>query len=182
MAFKNGADPASVASTIATGLTRDGGQMQSYVHLSARERHLLARYVISLRESDAAEEAEHALRVSGAWVREPVPGNPATAAYAVFENTTSSDVQIIAITSDLAGAVELHSMVRTGDMMKMSPVKSLAVPARGTIALEPGGLHLMLFDSKRPMKEGDAVALRFATSGGATVTATAPVRRGQVMK
>lgn len=50
-AFKNGTDPASVANTIATGLSRDGGQMQSYFHLSDRERHLLARYVISLRES-----------------------------------------------------------------------------------------------------------------------------------
>lgn len=52
-AFKNGTDPASVANTIATGLSRDGGQMQSYFHLSARERHLLARYVISLRETPA---------------------------------------------------------------------------------------------------------------------------------
>lgn len=29
----------------------DGGQMQSYFHLSDRERYLLARFVISLRES-----------------------------------------------------------------------------------------------------------------------------------
>jgi high-affinity iron transporter len=52
-AFKNGTDPTSVANTIATGLTRDGGQMQSYFHLSSRERHLLARYVISLRDTPA---------------------------------------------------------------------------------------------------------------------------------
>jgi mono/diheme cytochrome c family protein len=57
-AFKNGTDPASVAATIATGLTRDGGQMQSYFHLSDRERHLLARFVISLRESPSG--AAHA--------------------------------------------------------------------------------------------------------------------------
>ena len=50
-AFKNGADPSSIANTLATGLTRDGGQMQSYFHLSDRERYLIARYVISLRES-----------------------------------------------------------------------------------------------------------------------------------
>jgi high-affinity iron transporter len=50
-AFKNGTDPSSIANTIASGLTRDGGQMQSYLHLSDRERHLLARFVISLRES-----------------------------------------------------------------------------------------------------------------------------------
>jgi high-affinity iron transporter len=50
-AFKNGTDPAAVARTIATGLTRDGGQLQSYFHLSDRERHLLALFVISLRAS-----------------------------------------------------------------------------------------------------------------------------------
>lgn len=60
-AFKNGVDPSSVANTIATGLTRDGGQMQSYFHLSDRERHLLARFVISLRESPsgAAHDSSH---------------------------------------------------------------------------------------------------------------------------
>ena len=49
-AFKNGATVDSVAQTIAVGLTRDGGQMQPYLHLSDRERRLLARFVISLRE------------------------------------------------------------------------------------------------------------------------------------
>lgn len=52
-AFKNGTDPSSIANTLATGLTRDGGQMQSYFHLSDRERHLIARYVISLRNSSS---------------------------------------------------------------------------------------------------------------------------------
>jgi high-affinity iron transporter len=58
-AFKNGADPSSIANTIATGLTRDGGQMQSYFHLSDRERYLLARFVISLRESSAPAGSTH---------------------------------------------------------------------------------------------------------------------------
>jgi high-affinity iron transporter len=57
-AFKNGVDAGSIAKTIATGLTRDGGQMQSYFHLSDRERHLLALFVISLRESPS--RAAHA--------------------------------------------------------------------------------------------------------------------------
>ena len=53
-AFKNGSDPSSIANTLATGLTRDGGQMQSYFHLSDRERYLIARYVVSLRTSSAS--------------------------------------------------------------------------------------------------------------------------------
>lgn len=49
-AFKNGTGLDEVAQTIANGLTRDGGQMQPYPHLSERERRLLARYVIAMRE------------------------------------------------------------------------------------------------------------------------------------
>lgn len=48
--FKNGRDVASIAQTIATGLTRDGGQMQSYKFLSPDERERLAQFVISLRD------------------------------------------------------------------------------------------------------------------------------------
>lgn len=58
-AFKNGADTAAVAGTIASGFTRDGGQMQSYAHLTESERLRLAEYVISLRESPA-QGADHA--------------------------------------------------------------------------------------------------------------------------
>jgi len=52
-AFKNGGDVASVSRTIATGFTRDGGQMQAYGHLTESERQRLAEYVISLREQPA---------------------------------------------------------------------------------------------------------------------------------
>lgn len=58
-AFKNGADPDSIAETIATGLRRDGGQMQPYPHLSQRERHLMALYVISLREPAGNGKGDH---------------------------------------------------------------------------------------------------------------------------
>jgi len=51
---REGRDPSSIANTLATGLTRDGGQMQSYFHLSDRERYLIARYVVSLRTSSAS--------------------------------------------------------------------------------------------------------------------------------
>jgi periplasmic copper chaperone A len=132
--------------------------------------------------STAALVAQAPITVSGAWVREPVPNRPATAAYAVLENPGSTDVQIVSATADIAGTVELHEMVRSGDMMKMSPVKSITVPAKGKVELKPGGLHVMLFELKKPVKDGDTVTLSFTTSAGGTVQTTASVRRGQVMK
>ena len=130
----------------------------------------------------ASATAQAPLTVSGAWVREPVPGRPQAAAYGVIENPGTTDVQIVGASADVAGAVELHEMVRSGDMMKMSPVKSVTVPAKGNIELRPGGLHLMLFELKRPLKAGDAVSLTFTTSAGVRVQTTAPVKKGQLMR
>lgn len=121
--------------------------------------------------------AQSPLTVTDAWVREPVPGRPSTGAYAIVENRGSSDLQIVAATADVAGAVEIHEMIRSGDMMKMAPVKSVTVPAKGRVELKPGGLHVMLFELKKPVKDGDTVTLTFKTSSGATVQAAAPVRK-----
>jgi hypothetical protein len=130
----------------------------------------------------ASALAQAPLTVSGAWVREPVPGRPATAAYAVLENPGAADVEVVSATADFAGTVELHEMVRSGDMMKMAPVKSITVPAKGKVELKPGGLHVMLFELKKPVKDGETVTLTFVTSSGSKVQTTATVRRGQVMK
>ena len=72
--------------------------------------------------------AQAPLTVTGAWVREPVPGQPTAAAYALVENRGFSDVQIVAAAADIAGTAEIHEMVRSGDMMKMAPLKSVTVP------------------------------------------------------
>lgn len=126
--------------------------------------------------------AQSTVTVSGMWVRETVPGRNVTAAYAVVENPGSADLQITGASAEVAGRVELHEMTRSGDMMKMSPVKTITVPAKGKVELKPGGLHIMLFDLKRPLKEGETVELTLTTDKGATVKAQAPVKKGMMMQ
>lgn len=125
-------------------------------------------------------EAQAPLTASGAWVREPVPGRPVTAAFVVLENTGATDIQVVSAASDVAGTVELHEMVRSGDMMKMAPVKGIVVPAKGKVELKPGGLHMMLFELKKPLKEGDTINLTLTTDTGATVQAAAAVKKFQM--
>jgi mono/diheme cytochrome c family protein len=50
-AFKNGAGVSAIAATLSEGLTKDGGQMPKFDHLTAHERQSIALFVISLRES-----------------------------------------------------------------------------------------------------------------------------------
>lgn len=127
-------------------------------------------------------QAQAPVTMTGAWVREPVPGRPTTAAYVVLENPGAADLNIVSAATDVAGKVELHEMVRSGDMMRMSPVKSITVPARGKVELKPGGLHVMLFELKKPLKEGDSVELTFTTDKGTTMKTTAAVKKGMMMQ
>ena len=132
--------------------------------------------VIAASASSMAAQAP--IVASGAWVREPVPGRLTTAAFVVIENPGSDDIQIVSAASSVAGNVELHEMVREGDMMKMAPVKSITVPANGTVELKPGGLHIMLFNLKQPLKEGDVVPITLSTNRGWTVRVQAAVKKG----
>lgn len=126
--------------------------------------------------------AQSTVTVSGVWVRETVPGRNVTAAYATVENPGAADLQIVGASAEVAGRVEMHTMTREGDMMRMSPVKAITVPAKGKVELKPGGLHIMLFDLKRPLKEGETVELTLTTDKGATVKAQAPVKKGMMMQ
>jgi hypothetical protein len=128
--------------------------------------------------SAALLAAQAPVVASGAWVREPVTGRPTTAAYVVLENPGNEDIQIVSAATNVAGNVELHEMVREGDTMKMAPVKSITVPAKGKVELKPGGLHIMLFNLKQPLKEGDTVPLTLSTNRGWTVRVQAPVKKG----
>lgn len=139
---------------------------------------LLALFALGI--AVAGTQTPAVLEVTGAWVREPVPGRPMTAAYAVIENRGTKAVEIVGAAADAAGTVEMHEMVRAGDVMRMAPVKGITVPGGGKVELKPGGLHLMLFALKRPLKDGDAVALTFSTSDGGDVTATAAVKKAQM--
>ncbi len=64
--------------------------------------------------------------------------------------------------------VELHD-VKGGRMVK---VEKIAVPAHGNAELKPGGLHIMVFNMPKTMREGSEIvlSLSFAHSSEQKVT------------
>lgn len=58
-------------------------------------------------------------------------------------------------------------MSMDGNVMKMRQVQSIDVPAKGSVELQPGGLHLMFIDLKGQLKSGDQVPvkLKFEKAG-----------------
>jgi copper(I)-binding protein len=108
------------------------------------------------------------IRISNASSREaPVAGGTGVGFLSITNNGTKDD-QLLAATTPLAGAVELHEMSMSGGMMQMRALPDgLSVPAGKTVELASGGTHLMLTDLKRPLVAGEKVplTLRFRDAG-----------------
>jgi copper(I)-binding protein len=95
------------------------------------------------------------------------------AVYMTLMNEGGSDDALVGAETDVAEVVELHESKMEGDVMKMSPVPDIQVPAGGSAKLEPGGLHVMLIDLKQELTPGEMIplTLQFEKSGPITIEA-----------
>lgn len=55
------------------------------------------------------------------------------------------DVELVAVTSDLAQRVEMHESVKENGVVTMKPLVRAAVPANGKLEFRQGGKHLMIW-------------------------------------
>ncbi len=118
------------------------------------------------------------VHVKDPWVRATVPQQKTSGAF--MQLSSSSDVRLVAAHTPVAGIVELHEMKMEGDVMKMSAVSGIDIPAGQSVELKPGGYHIMLMDLKRQLKEGESVPITLVVEGKDkkrhTVHVKAPVR------
>ena len=117
------------------------------------------------------------LSVRGAWVAEALPGQSMTAAYMIIENEGDVDEELLSVDSEVAERVELHKIEQQGEMMRMRRVDSMVIGPGEEVALEPGGLHIMLIGLTREIKEGDTVEFKLTFESGANLTVSAPVKK-----
>ena len=95
------------------------------------------------------------VEVSGAWARATMPGQKVAGVYMQLRSDTPA--KLVGVKSASAKSAELHRMSHEGGVMKMRRVDALDLPAGKTVALEPGGYHVMLLDIKRPLAAGEHV-------------------------
>lgn len=100
------------------------------------------------------------------WSRAAGAGGTGAGYLKLTNNGTQPD-RLISATSPLAPVVELHSMVRDGDVMRMRPVQDITIAPGQTVELRPGGFHIMLVGLTAPMNQGTRVplTLRFERAG-----------------
>lgn len=107
--------------------------------------------------------------MTAARIRPPPGGRDVTAGYLTLTNTGTAADRLLSATSPVAASIELHAHTHAGGMMKMEQVPAIDVPAGGTVTLEPGGLHLMLFGVKADALAGGVVPVTLTFEQGGTV-------------
>ncbi len=147
-------------------------------------------------------DVDGSLAIEDARARSTAPSAERGAVYLDLINGTDDDVVLIAasVPAEIAAVVELHetvaadSDVDSGEMedmdadvgddtggtdgmgaMSMREVPSIEVAASETVRLEPGGLHVMLFELAGPLEAGETFELTLTFDDGNDETVTVEV-------
>lgn len=94
--------------------------------------------------------------VTDPWVRATVPQQKATGAF--MQLNSANGTRLVDARSPVARA-EIHEMAVQDHVMRMRQISGLDLPAGQSVALKPGGYHIMFFDLKQPVKDGDVIPL-----------------------
>lgn len=115
--------------------------------------------------------------VSNAVVRLLPPGSPNTAVYFDIANNTSQTIELTRAEGLFANSFEFHLMSMDGETMRMQHLDSLSVAAHQTMALVPGGIHLMALQLKESLHEGQVLSLILYTEQGTAIPVKAIVAK-----
>ncbi len=118
------------------------------------------------------------IEIADAWARPSIGQSRNSAAYIMLTNRGTEPDRLVAASTPAAGKAELHTTVRDGDVLRMREVPAIDLKPGDAVAFAPGGLHVMLFDVRDPLKVGQQfpLTLRFEKAGEQQVTVT--VRQG----
>jgi len=116
------------------------------------------------------------IQIEDAWAR-PASEGRMSAAYFLLTNFEAEPDTLLSVESDVALIVEVHESYESEEgLMGMREVPDLYIPAQSSLRFQQGGLHIMLIQATRTLKDGDTfyLTLNFARSGQKTITV--PVR------
>lgn len=108
-------------------------------------------------------------------VKKPVPGQTVGAGYFSLANSGDASRVLVAVSSDQAERVEMHTHVHHDGVMSMREMDSFEIPANAALKFEAGKNHLMLFSPNEDALESGVINLEFQFQDGEIIAATAEV-------
>lgn len=117
------------------------------------------------------------IEVRDAYARSASPAAKTGAAFMQIVNKGDSDDQLVAVASDAADMVQLHTHIESDDgVMQMTHVEGgFELPAHGTLSLDRGGHHVMFMGLTAPLEQGDVVSITLSFENAGDITVEVPV-------
>ena len=127
-------------------------------------------FLVALPAS-AGEYRQGDITIENPWARATAGRAANGAGFMTLVNAGATDDRLIKAETGVAKKTELHTHKMEGDVMKMRPVPAIDLPAGQSVALKPGGLHVMMMGLHDPLKQGESfpVTLTFEKAGTVTV-------------
>jgi len=126
--------------------------------------------------ADAQEATSKGVTVANAWARATPGGATVGAVFLEIRTDEKTSDRLTGIASPAAGKTEIHSSSMEGGVMKMRRLDTIDLPPGKTVALKPMSDHIMLFDLKQPLKEGETVDLTLTFEKAGDIAVKAGVR------
>ena len=127
----------------------------------------------SLAWSKAVGSRASSLTARDAWVK-AAAAKAMTAGFGTVANPSGAAAHVIAATSPLADAVQLHEVVmKDGAMVMQEKPGGFVIAPGASLSLAPGGNHLMLIGLKKAVKPGQTVPITLITADGGRIAVKA---------
>ena len=115
--------------------------------------------------------------IQQAWIRSAPPGAQTLAGYLVLKNACKASIKVVDVESKDFAMPMIHRSVVANGVSKMRDPGILEIKSGASLKFEAGGLHLMLMQPLRTLKEGDKAGVRLVLADGRKVYAEFPVLR-----
>lgn len=132
--------------------------------------------VISATPAPRGSVSAGEISITDAYIPQPASPDVAAAYFTVTERGGQGDVLLSATSVPAAQAALMQDSASGADAGTMTDLPhGLAIPAQTSVALGPGGYHLMLTDPAAPLTAGGTVTLTLRFQRAGTVTVEVPV-------
>ena len=124
----------------------------------------------------AARADASGIEVGEPFSRPSIGQGSAGVVYLRIHNRGTAPDRLVAASTPVALRSDLHMHEHIGDIARMRRTDAVAIAAGETIALAPGGLHIMLSGLEAPLREGDSFALTLHFEAAGSITVEVPVK------
>lgn len=116
------------------------------------------------------------LLIENGYVRETIPGTTISSAYMKITNKSEKSVTLVGASSKISPRIEIHQHTMKNGMMRMRQLDSIVIAANETVILQPSGLHLMIFELNKPLKDKTSIQITLQFLAREALTIQLPVQ------